>query len=190
MGNLSSEAVNFGKDGTDAMKRWLKKPWPYWAGGVLLGLLNILLLAVSGTVWQVSGGYLLWAAGILERFGLKPFQWDYFQSFQPRYAEIIATHSVFFNQYTILNLGVAAGALIAALLASQFKLGKIKGWKQAAFALLGGILMGYGSRLTGGCNIGGFFSGIPSLSLHAWVFWIFAMAGAWLGAKLLIRFMT
>jgi len=172
------------------MKQWLKKPWPYWSGGVLLGALNVLLLASSGIVWQVSGGYLLWAGGFLERIGLSPFQWDYFQFYNTRYEELISSDSVFINRYTLLNLGVIAGALLAALLASQFKLGKIKNWKQAAFALLGGILMGYGSRLTGGCNIGSFFSGIPSFSLHAWVFWIFVSLGAWAGTKLLIKFVT
>ncbi|QAT48893.1 YeeE/YedE family protein [Caproiciproducens sp. NJN-50] len=172
------------------MKRWLKTAWPYWAGGILLGALNVLLLASSGTVWQVSGGYLLWAGGILEWFGVKPFQWDYFRLYNTRYDEIISGNSAFFNQYTLLNLGVVFGALIAALLASQFKLGKIKNGKQAAYALLGGILMGYGSRLTGGCNIGSFFSGIPSFSLHAWVFWIFVSLGAWAGTKLLIKIVT
>ncbi|MCI1982488.1 MAG: YeeE/YedE family protein [Oscillospiraceae bacterium] len=172
------------------MKQWLKKPWPYWAGGILLGALNVVLLAASGSAWQVSGGYLLWGSGFLEKLGLKPFQWDYFQVYNTQYQKIIANHSVFLNQHTLLNLGVVAGSSIAALLSSQFKIGKIKGIKQAAFALLGGILMGYGSRLVGGCNIGGFFSGIPSFSLHAWVFWIFIAAGAWVGTKILLKFLT
>ena len=30
--------------------------------------------------------------------------------------------------------------------------------------------MGYGARLAMGCNIGGFFSAIPSLALNGWVF--------------------
>lgn len=165
------------------MKQWLKIPWPYWVGGILLGALNVVLLASSGDVWQVSGGYLLWGAGILEKLGLRPFQWDYFQFYNTRYREIISSGSVFINRYTLLNLGVIVGSSAAALLSSQFRIGKIKDGRQAVFALLGGILMGYGSRLTGGCNIGSFFSGIPSFSLHAWVFWIFIAVGAWVGIK-------
>lgn len=172
------------------MKQWLKKPWPYWVGGILLGTLNVVLLALSGTPWQVSGGYLLWGAEPLNLAGFNPFEWDYFTRYNTRYREIIANGHVLINEYTLLNIGVVVGALIAALLASQFKLGKIKSRRHAAFAFAGGLLMGYGSRLTGGCNIGGFFSGIPSFSLHAWVFWIFISLGAWLGTKILIRYLT
>lgn len=172
------------------MKQWLKKPWPYWVGGIFLGVLNVALLALSGTVWQVSGGYLLWGAGILDRLGLNPFQWDYFTLYNNRYDEIIADHHIWINQYTLLNIGVVVGSLVAALLASQFKLGKVKNKKHVAIAFLGGVLMGYGSRLTGGCNIGSFFSGIPSFSLHAWIFWIFIALGAWFGTRILIRFLT
>ncbi|MDD2993835.1 MAG: uncharacterized protein PWQ08_713 [Clostridiales bacterium] len=172
------------------MKRWIKKAWPYWAGGLLLGGLNVLLLSLSGQAWQVSGGYLLWGAGILQKLGVPALTWDYFEVYNTRYRQIIADDSVFLNQYTILNLGVVAGALLATLVSSQFKWKKVKNKKQVAFALLGGILMGYGSRLAGGCNIGGFFSGLASFSLHAWVFWLFVAVGAFVGTRLLLRFLV
>jgi len=41
--------------------------------------------------------------------------------------------------------------------------------------------------LSYGCNIGAFFSGIASGSLHGWV-WIFAaVLGNWVGFKLMTR---
>ena len=146
-----------------SITEYLRKPWPYWVGGVLLGILNVILLAVTGTAWQITSSFLLWAGGILEKFGLQPFKWDYFN-------------------YII-------GALIATLLASEFKFKKIKGTKHAVFALIGGIMMGYGSRLTNGCTVGSFFDGIPSFSLHAWVFWIFVVLGAMAGTKILMKFL-
>lgn len=103
---------------------------------------------------------------------------------------MITNHNAFINKYTILNMGVIMGSLIATLMASQFKLKKVKSKKQLIFALLGGIMMGYGTRLALGCNIGAFFSGIPSFSLHAWVFGIFTILGAWVGCKILIRFLV
>jgi len=48
-------------------------------------------------------------------------------------------------------------------------------------ACMGGILMGYGARLAGGCNIGGFLGGVCSYSLHGWVWLLGAMAGNVLG---------
>jgi uncharacterized membrane protein YedE/YeeE len=181
------------KNRRDVMKpiaAWLKKPWPYWVGGILLGLLNVILLASSGISWQITSGFLLWGVGILEWFGLEPFNWEYFNHFKVYYESVLSNHNVFINQYTILNMGVIVGSFIATLLASQFKWKKIKSKKQVIFALLGGIMMGYGTRLVFGCNIGAFFSGIPSFSLHAWIFGIFVMLGAWVGSKILIRFLV
>ncbi|MCR4431199.1 MAG: YeeE/YedE thiosulfate transporter family protein [Tepidanaerobacteraceae bacterium] len=172
------------------MMQWLKKPWPYWIGGVLLGLLNVVLLALTGSAWQVTGGFLLWGAGVLELLGFRPFEWEFFKIYDYKFGEIILHHNIFINKYTILNIGVVAGSLAATLLASQFRLKKAKNIRQAMFALLGGIMMGYGARLTGGCNIGSFFSGIPSFSLHAWVFWIFVILGAWAGVNVLKRFLV
>jgi uncharacterized membrane protein YedE/YeeE len=86
------------------------------------------------------------------------------------------------------NLGIIFGALLATLLASQFKFKKIKSKKQVLAAIIGGLLMGYGARIAYGCNIGALFSGIASLSLSGWVFAIAMFFGAITGSKLLIKY--
>ena len=55
-------------------------------------------------------------------------------------------------------------------------------------AAIGGLLMGYGARVAGGCNVGALFSGISSLSVAGWIFGVMLMIGAWIGGKLLVRF--
>lgn len=172
------------------MSKWLKKPWPYWIGGILLGVLNVVLLAVTGTPWHITSGFLTWGIGILDLFGVKAYRWEYFKILNSTYGDIILKHKFFINSYTILNIAVIVGALIATLLSSQFKLKRLKGKKQVILAFVGGILMGYGSRLTSGCNIGSFFSGIPSFSLHAWVYWIFATLGVIVGVKILFKYLN
>ncbi|RXM59075.1 YeeE/YedE thiosulfate transporter family protein [Clostridium tetani] len=126
--------------------------------------------------------------GILQWFGLEPLNWEYFKYFKSYYQPVILYENVFINQYTILNLGVLIGSLIATLLVSQFKWKRIKSKKQFIMALIGGVMMGYGTRLAVGCNIGAFFSGIPSFSLHAWIFGVFAMLGTWVGVKILTKY--
>lgn len=170
-----------------AITKFLKKPWPYWVGGILLGIMNVVLLALIGISWQITSGFLLWGVGIMQWFGIDPFRWEYFSHFQAYYGPIIEHKNIFINQYTILNIGVILGSLAATLLASQFKWKKIKSKKQFILALVGGIMMGYGTRLAVGCNIGALFSGIPSFSLHAWVFGIFVILGAGVGVKILVR---
>ena len=49
---------------------------------------------------------------------------------------------------------------------------------------IGGLLMGYGARLAFGCNIGAYFSGIASMSVHGWVWAVFALAGSYLALYL------
>lgn len=45
-------------------------------------------------------------------------------------------------------------------------------------AALGGLLLGYGARIAYGCNIGAYFSGIVSSSLHGRIWGITAFAGS------------
>ncbi len=49
--------------------------------------------------------------------------------------------------------------------------------------------MGYGARISFGCNIGGaLFSGMASMSLHGWEYLVFIFLGAWAGSKLLVNY--
>jgi len=47
--------------------------------------------------------------------------------------------------------------------------------------VIGGLLLGYGSRIAFGCNIGAFFSGVASTSLHGWVWIAAAIPGTVVG---------
>ncbi|WP_255374536.1 YeeE/YedE thiosulfate transporter family protein [Tissierella sp. P1] len=162
-----------------------KKPWPYWVGGIVLGLLNILLLFTTGAAWKVTTSFLYLGAGFLEIIGVNPSEWHYFSAYdnQLKHGE-----TYFNNSLILMSAAMVLGSLLSVLLASQFKFKKLKNKKQFVFALIGGILMGYGTRLSFGCNIGAYFSAIPSLSLHGWVFGIFMFVGAWIGSKILFKY--
>ena len=51
-------------------------------------------------------------------------------------------------------------------------------------AVIGGLLPGVGARMAYGCNIGAFFSGVASFSLHGWIWILFALPGNWVGVQL------
>lgn len=55
-------------------------------------------------------------------------------------------------------------------------------------AVVGGLAIGYGARLSYGCNIGAFFSGVASTSLHGWVWIVAALLGSSIGVRLRPRF--
>lgn len=166
-------------------KTFLKEPWPYAVGAVILAVLNIAMFASTGKPWGVTTPFSYWGAWIYKSLGGNIDNWFYFQ--QPNHAEAIKAG--FWNDlHSVSNLGIVFGALLSTLLASQFRIKKIKSFRQVIAAVLGGLLMGYGARLSFGCNIGALFSGIASMSLHGWVFMLFLFFGAWIGSKLLVKY--
>ena len=50
--------------------------------------------------------------------------------------------------------------------------------------LVSGLALGYASRLAYGCNVGAFFSGIATGSLHGWVWFAAAFLGSAAGLRL------
>lgn len=88
---------------------------------------------------------------------------------------------------TLANLGLFAGALVAALLAQEFKLRVPRKPIRYAQSLGGGLLMGYGAGIAVGCTVGAFFSAIPSLAANGWLFAAALAGGAYLGTKVLPR---
>ena len=43
--------------------------------------------------------------------------------------------------------------------------------------------VGYGARIAFGCNVGAFFSGVASTSLHGWLWIAAALPGNWIGIR-------
>ena len=83
-----------------------------------------------------------------------------------------------------MNIGVLIGALLAAALGGSYgKRPSIKANPIIA-AVGGGLLLGYGARLSYGCNIGSFFSGVASGSLHGWLWIACAVPGNGVGVYL------
>src|SRR5215203_5504988 len=83
-----------------------------------------------------------------------------------------------------MDFGIIAGALLAAGLAGRFAPAWRVPLRSALAAVIGGVMLGYGARLAYGCNIGAYFSGIASGSLHGWVWMAMAFAGSVLGTRL------
>lgn len=164
---------------------WFKNAWPYITGAVLLSLIQIVTLATTGEPWGVSGPFADWGAWLYRLIGGNVDKWYYFSS---EGAQSTLNSGFLKDPGSIRNLGLIIGALLATLLASQFKIKKIKSVKQVAAAIIGGLLMGYGARIGFGCNIGAFYSGISSLSVSGWVFGLFLFLGAIVGSKLLVKF--
>jgi len=86
-----------------------------------------------------------------------------------------------------LDVGVVVGAALSALAGGDLRLRYPRQWRQVGMSLAGGVLMGWGVQLARGCNIGGLFSALPSLSVSAWLFLPGLVFGAWLGSLVVRR---
>lgn len=169
----------------DYYKLWLKDAWPYVTGAILLSVFQIVTMATTGSPWGVSAAFANWGAWILQAMGVSVEKWYYFSS---EGALNVLERGFFQDPASMRNIGLILGALFSVLIASGFKIKKIKTSRQIIAAVLGGILMGYGARVGFGCNIGALYSGISVLSLSGWVFAIFIFLGAIVGSKLLVKF--
>ncbi|MGF1624020.1 MAG: YeeE/YedE family protein [Alphaproteobacteria bacterium] len=154
--------------GHSLLQRMLRGPWPILWGAVGLALLNALTLAVKGAPWGITSAFALWGAKIAMAVGWDVSSWQYWVG-QGR----ALAAPVYADTTSVMDFGILLGAFFAAGLAGKFApIWSIPARSMLA-AVLGGILLGYGARLSFGCNIGAFFSGIASGSLHGW-FWIAA----------------
>jgi uncharacterized membrane protein YedE/YeeE len=167
------------------LRRLLQGPWPMLAGAVLLAVLNALTLAVAGHPWGITWGFTLWAAKSAAALGWSPDAVAFWRDGWPRQA---LDASLLDDVTSMMNAGLALGAMGASALAGRFAPTLSIPWRSLAAAVLGGLLMGYGARLAYGCNVGAFFSGVASTSLHGWLWIAAALPGTWLGARLRPRF--
>lgn len=165
---------------------WFKNSWNYVTGAIIISLLQILTMAVTGEPFKITSAFVYWAGWLLKALGVNVSNWQIFSSIE---AQETLESGFLFHTLSIRTIGIIVGALLASIMASQFKIRRIKSHKQLFAAILGGLLMGYGSKIALGCNIGALFGGISSLSLSGWIFLIFLFLGGIIGSKLLLRFL-
>jgi uncharacterized protein len=158
---------------------WLRGPWPLVAGALGLALVNIATLALAGRPWGVTSAFALWGSKIVAATGVDVASWPYWQT---RAAELRA--SVFNDVTSVMDFGIILGALTASGLAGKFAPTWRVPARSLAAAVIGGLMLGYGARIAYGCNIGAYFSGIASSSVHGWLWFVAAFAGSVAGTRL------
>jgi uncharacterized membrane protein YedE/YeeE len=92
-------------------------------------------------------------------------------------------------QYPLI-VGITLGAMISALLLKELRFHYRVPAIQFASALLGGMIMGFAARMVPGCNIWHLWGGVPILSMQSLLFLIGIIPGAWIGSKLLTRYVV
>ena len=162
-------------------RRLLRGPWPLVWGAVALALLNFATLALAGRPWGITSAFALWGAKVASGLGVDVGSWVFWQS--AANAKALAA-PVWQDITSVMDIGIVLGALLAAGLAGRFAPSLKIPARSLVAAVIGGLLLGYGSRLAYGCNIGAYFSGIASGSLHGWLWLVAAFIGNGVGVRL------
>ncbi|BEQ15105.1 YeeE/YedE thiosulfate transporter family protein [Desulfoferula mesophila] len=143
--------------------------WPLWVGGVLLALLGIICMA-AGRPWGVAGGLRVWSDWL--------FYWIGLYNSAPG-------NAFFLSNTSILTWGLLFGAFGAALLSRQFAWRNAPTWELLK-GLVGGVFMGVGSVMAGGCNVGGFYTALAAGSVSGFAMMVGLLVGALIGLKYLM----
>lgn len=140
-----------------------------WGAALLVAIINVFLFAFDRP-FTASDGVRNWGDWVLTGLGVLS---------RP---DLIAP---WLYSGSLLNLGVVAGALAAALLSREFAV-RVPVRGELVKGAVGGALLGIGAMLALGCNIGGFFSAVSALSLSGLGMMVGLFAGAILGLRYLV----
>lgn len=159
---------------------WLRRPL---GGALLLAGLNIGYFAVTGRPWGIITEMSYWASEAWRWLGHLPGGSAYLgdQAWQLQGPGLLTRPG------TIFNIGILIGAFAISYASAQWRWRPMRHRRQIVAAWVGGLLVGLGSRLAVGCNIGNLFSGLPSLSLHSWLFLPSLVVGGVLGVRIASR---
>lgn len=149
---------------------------------VIAGLFIILTLISNG--WGASTIHGLWFGRFLTWFGVDA---QTLADYASKKGITAASFSgeFFKNGGNLRNLNIIIGAASALLIAGKFTDSflaglKLKPWEILLFAV-GGLLLGVGTRLSMGCNVGALYTPIAQFSLAGWFYLIFLFVGGWIG---------
>jgi hypothetical protein len=137
-------------------------------------------LTVDGTVfdpgyWYVTTQEAQWVGWVFQKLG-----WDNMDNIYFGLNNGIPNPAI--NPADWMSLALIGGAAVMALLHNEFKFKKPT-LELAMWAIIGGALMGIGSRLGLGCNVGAFFVRVSQGDTSGWLFGIGMIFGAYIGVQ-------
>jgi hypothetical protein len=152
---------------TGLIKKLLTQQWPFWLGGVLVGLAEIMFYYRHDMFIVVTTGLAqMFATSEEHIFGI---DWVA-RVYEP------GIH------WTII--GALLGARLVAILEKESR-GWVKyNWRMLALSFVGGVLFSFGTRLAAGCTTHHFIGGIPSMSIASWVVLLSGIPFAFIAFKI------
>lgn len=178
---VNSEPIRNGISATTlsgALRNLIMQRWSPITTGALVGILGtIAYLRVEplGVTRQLSTS----ARTFMKNNGIGPETLNGLD----RMAGCVAVVAETITNNGWLIIGLVGASFAAAFAGGRFTLSKLTP-KNSVTALIGGVLLGWGSMTSLGCTIGVLLSGTQAFAVSGWVFFIFVFLGAFTGIKL------
>lgn len=149
------------------VKYLLRHQWPFWLGGLLVGLSEIMFY----------------------------YRYDMFVVVTTGFAQMYATSEHYLLGLDWVGRVYEPGIhwfIIGAILGARLVViaeGESRGWvrynwRMLTLAFIGGMLFSFGTRIAGGCTTHHFIGGIPSMSIASWVVLLTGIPFAFLAFKI------
>ena len=178
------DIANFTMDSESTYNVLFKKPWTLKQGAVGMTIIFVLMMGLTKSGWGASTPYGFWFGKVLNIFGVSATSLANF-THQPA---AVYSGPFLANGVTVQNMGIFLGAIIFIFTAGLFKQTmhsvSTLNFKSASLFALGGFTMGFGTRLSNGCNVGALYTPIAQFSVSGWIFLAALVLGGIIGNKL------
>lgn len=180
---------------------FLKEPWPWYAGGIVIGLTVPVLLIVGNKSFGLSSNFRHICAAIFPanisyfKYNWKKETWNLVFVAGMMLGAWVAMHYLTNPNAVVVNEALAKelsnygvtdfSNLIPNDLFNWQQLTTLKGW---IMMVGGGFLVGFGTRYAGGCTSGHAITGLSNLQWPSLVATICFMVGGFLMANFILPF--
>ena len=166
------EEIVMGSKAKELYKKLCKDEWNSVTAGIIVAFLSVLIL-VWARPWGAVGAIRNWGEWLIYGLGF----WD-----KLGFWEAAAPKSALLDTGSVIGIGFIAGAFVSANLGDNFDI-RIPPVLEMVKGIVAGILMGIGSTLAGGCNVGGMYNAIGNLAANGFAMWLGLVLGVVLGLK-------
>jgi len=164
--------------------------WNMKVSLVIISILFFILFSSTLRGWSVTTAFGLWFAKLLMLFGISA---ESLSDFTSKQVEFFTT-PVLQHSTSIQDFGIVLGAVFALLFAGLFNNKFINGLKIKPKDFLtfafGGFIMGFGTRLSNGCNVGALYTPIVEFSLSGWIYLTVVVLGGLAGNLVLKKYIN
>jgi hypothetical protein len=153
------------------LKHLVTRQWPFWLGGLLVGIAEIIYYYRNDMFIVVTTGFAqMYATSEHYLLGL---DWVA-RVYEPGIHWVI--------------IGALLGARLVAVAEGESRAWVRYNWKMLTLSFIGGMFFSFGTRLAAGCTTHHFVGGIPSMSIASWVVLITGIPFAFLAFKISLGF--